>query len=106
MDRGRRSDPDPDAIPPRDLLADFERVVGGPRDEMNARFAEHLDATYQRFDLLETEYHEKAHDVSRCEDAFPVDQLHLATPSPSIGGCPALIRTWAVRARRYASLRP
>jgi len=41
------------------ILPDIERVVGGLRDEMNARFAAqdaHFDALYQRFDRLETEY--------------------------------------------------
>jgi hypothetical protein len=41
------------------VLPDIERVVGGLRDEMNARFAAqdaHFVAIYQRFDRLEAEY--------------------------------------------------
>ncbi len=44
----------------REIVApDIERVVGGLRLEMNARFDEvfgHFDAIYQRFDRLETDY--------------------------------------------------
>lgn len=43
----------------RDLvLPDIERVVGGLRVEMDAKFADvlsHFDAIYQRFDRLEQE---------------------------------------------------
>lgn len=59
------------------VLPDMQRLVGDLRDEMNARFTAHLDAIYQRFDRLETEYQMLLAGLKRVEERLDRVELRL-----------------------------
>jgi predicted nucleic acid-binding Zn-ribbon protein len=50
------------------VLPDMQRLIGDLRVEMNAKLDAHLDAIYQRFDRLETEYHMIVAGLKRVEE--------------------------------------